>query len=471
MSKPDVLIIGGGVIGSAIAYELQREGAQVTLLERTSIASGASGVSAAMLEAQLDAREEGPFTELALASRALFPDLSQQLNEFTGIDIGYEACGILRLATDDAERRLLRDRLEWQQARGLSAEWLEPDVVALRFPALGGRNTGALFYKDDGQVIASRFTTGLAEGARQYGAVIREGIQVTGFKTNGRRVTEVLTDQGAMSAGQVILAAGPWSAGLARRLNFSLPIEPVRGQMLIYKTVERLLPAPVYTSEGYFTPKIDGTLLVGSTAERVGFTCETTPLGIEKLQSFATKRLPILIDIPYAAAVAGLRPGSLPDNLPAIGPVPDWDNVSVAAGHYRNGILLAPITAKLPLLWQVQEKNNVVGILSPVTGNSHGAMGILKSSKKGLSIQEAASKGLGVSARAAGWTLSHARFGRLPAVKVVSSLKNDPSQKMVQYYVQAGDDLFLIQCVAPASEWNAYSGLFATMIRTFQFSN
>ena len=347
MSKPDVLIIGGGVIGSAIAYELQSQGAQVTLVERGAVASGASGMSAAMLEGQLDAREEGPFTELALASRALFPDLAKNLQDLAGVDIGYEACGILRLALDDAERRVLRDRLEWQKARSLAVEWLEPEAVAARFSALGGRNAGAIFYAEDGQVIASRFTSALAEAARRKGVVLKENTQVTGFKTDGRRVTDVLTDHGALHAGHVIFAAGPWSSGLARRLGFALPIEPVRGQMLIFKTAERLLPAPVYTSEGYLTPKTDGTLLVGSTAERVGFACETTPLGIEKLQSFAMKRLPVLMDVPYAGAVAGLRPGSLPDNLPAIGPLPDWDNVSVAAGHYRNGILLAPITAKL----------------------------------------------------------------------------------------------------------------------------
>ena len=125
---------------------------------------------------------------------------------------------------------------------------------------------------------------------------------------------------------------------------------------------------------------------------------------------------------------------------------------------------------KLPDVWQVQEKDNVVGFTSPVKGNTHGAMGILKSSKKGVSIQEAASKGLGVSVRAAGWTLTNARFGGLPAVKVVSAMKDDPTQKMVQYYVQEGEDLFLIQCIAPVSEWSDYNALFATMIRTFQFS-
>ncbi len=347
MPKRSVIVIGGGVIGSAIAYELQSQGAQVTLLEKTSIASGASGMSAAMLEAQLDAREEGPFTDLALASRALFPGLSKDLKTQLGLDIGYEACGILRLATDDAERRLLKHRLEWQQVRGLGVEWLEPDQVALRYPRLGGRHTGAIFYVEDGQVIAGRLTSALAEAARRKGAAIHEQVHVSGFKVEGRHVAGVLTENEVYSADAVVLAAGPWSAGLARRLGFALPIEPVRGQMLIFKTEERLLPCPIYTSEGYLTPKSDGTLLVGSTAERVGFSCETTPLGIEKLQSFVAKRLPALMDVPYLGATAGLRPGSLPDNLPAIGPLPDWDNVSVAAGHYRNGILLAPITAKL----------------------------------------------------------------------------------------------------------------------------
>lgn len=125
---------------------------------------------------------------------------------------------------------------------------------------------------------------------------------------------------------------------------------------------------------------------------------------------------------------------------------------------------------KLPNVWQVKENKNVVGFTSPVHGNGHAAMGILKSSKKGLSLQDAAKKELGVSGRAEGWTLSNAQFAGLPALKVASLMKDDPTQKMVQFYVQAGDDLYLIQCIAPVSEWNTYNALFATMIRTFQFS-
>ncbi len=126
---------------------------------------------------------------------------------------------------------------------------------------------------------------------------------------------------------------------------------------------------------------------------------------------------------------------------------------------------------KLPNAWEVQEKKNVVGITSPVKGSSYAAMGILKSEKKGMSIWEAASRTLGVSARAEGWKITEAQFGGLPAMKVVSLLKNDPSQRMVQYYVRVGEDLYLIQCSAPVSEWTTYNALFATMIRTFQFSH
>ena len=135
---------------------------------------------------------------------------------------------------------------------------------------------------------------------------------------------------------------------------------------------------------------------------------------------------------------------------------------------YENSSL--HFTLKLPMEWQVKEKTNVIGFTSPTHGTSFGAMGILKSSKKGMSAQEAASRKLGVSVRAKGWKISTTQIAGLPALKVVSTLKNDPTQRIVQYYIQARDDLYLIQCIAPINEWTIYNTAFATMIRTFQFS-
>lgn len=347
MLKTDVLIIGGGVIGCSIAYELAKAGRRVHVLEQRTLGWGASGVSAAMLEAQLDMPESGPFHDLALASRDLFKPLSQELQHETGLSIGYERCGILRIAATEAERHDLEARFRWQAAQRQSVEWLEAAEARRRLLTWRGPNHGGIFYAGDGQVIASNFVKALVRAARQKGVEFSEGTEAVDFETASGRVTVVRTPKEALSAHQVILAGGAWAVPLAARLGFTLPIEPVRGQLISYRTPDRLIPWPVYVTEGYFTPKPDGTTWVGSTRERVGFVNETTPEAIEALKAFTKRCFPKLAAQPFDGARAGLRPGPLPDGLPAIGPVPDWSNVWIATGHYRNGVLLAPITAHL----------------------------------------------------------------------------------------------------------------------------
>lgn len=347
MTRPDVIVVGGGVMGSAIALELSKAGAKVLLLERGNIASGASGMSAAMLEAQLDSRAPGPFSDLAMASRALFPALASELLSLTGVDIGFEACGILQVASNEQELDVLHHQLEWQKDKGWNVEWWDPTTVRTRVAGLAGPVTGGGFFPEDGQVNASRFTSALAEGARRLGAVVREGTAVTGFLTEGRRVIGVEIGSEWFKAEHVVLAAGPWTRPIGFLLQVFLPIEPVRGQLLIFKTPHRLFPSPVYTSEGYIVPKRDGLTLVGTTNERVGFNMETTEEAVDQLRAFVVKRFPALQDQPFAGAVAGLRPAGPPDQLPIIGPIPPWQGLWVASGHYRNGILLAPITAQI----------------------------------------------------------------------------------------------------------------------------
>jgi glycine oxidase len=343
--KTDVLIIGGGVIGSSAAYELSKAGKKVALLERHDIGSGASGMSAAGLEAQLDVREgDASFSNLLIESRALFPELAKELAAI-GIDIGFEPCGILRLAKNEEESLKLKKRMDWQAGCGWRVEWFGENELKGRCPGLKGYGEG-LFYADDGQILASRFTSGLAEAARRRGCSVQEHCEVLSIHSSASSV-QVKTQKGSWDAGQVIIAAGPWADQLLSPLGMALHLEPVRGQLLLLDMPKRLLPFMIYTAQGYLVPKADGTLIIGTTQERVGFSTATTETAVHSLKKFALATVPELARCRFIGAVAGLRPGGLPGDIPAIGPLPGIDNVFVAAGHFKNGMLLAPITAKM----------------------------------------------------------------------------------------------------------------------------
>jgi glycine oxidase len=341
----DVVIVGGGVIGCAIAYHLASAGVSVTLFERKEVAGEASGAAAGMLAPLSESPRPGPFVELCLASLSLFPALADALREETGIDIEYVPSGILRVALSEDEERELRQRLEWQRSLGLPLEWVDGEALRRLEPRLAPAR-GALYSPQEHQVSAGRLTQALAQAAARRGAVLHQGVAVTGLLTNGRRATGVRTPSGKVSGGQVVLAAGPWTGAFARRLGVPLPVRPVRGQMLALADFALPLRHIVWGEAAYLVPKANGFLFVGATVEDVGFRSTTTVRGQRGLERGARGLVPSLAHGEVASSWAALRPGS-PDGLPILGPVPGWDGLSVASGHYRNGILLAPITGRL----------------------------------------------------------------------------------------------------------------------------
>ena len=342
----DVVIVGGGVIGCAIAYHLTAAGATVTLLERGEIGGEASGAAAGMLAPLSESPRPGPFVELCLASLRLFPALADALREETGIDIEYLPSGILRVALTEGEERDLHHRLEWQRPLGLPLEWVDGDALRRLEPRLAPPPYGGLYSPQEHQVSAGRLTQALAQAAARRGAVIQQGVAVTGLLANGRQVVGVGTSAGRVSGGQVVLAAGPWTSAFGRRLGVPLPVRPVRGQMLAFADLTLSLRHIVWGQAAYLVPKANGFLFVGATVEDVGFRTSTTVSGQRKLQRGARGLVPSLAHSQIASSWAALRPGS-PDGLPILGAVPGWDGLSVAGGHYRNGILLAPISGRL----------------------------------------------------------------------------------------------------------------------------
>jgi len=344
---PDVVIVGGGVIGCSIAYYLAREGVKATVLEKGEIGNEASRAAAGMLAPLAEAEEDGPFQELGLASLRMFPDLVEALKQECGVDIEYLRSGILRVALTEREAEHLEGFARRRPSPGLELHWLDPGELRAIEPGLSPAARGALYSPEEHQVNADRLVQALAKAAAGHGADLRQSTGVTGLVKQGMRVTGVRTANGKLAAGHVVLAAGAWAARLVEGVDtIRLPIFPVRGQMMALPASRSPLRHIVWSEQGYLVPKANGFVFAGATVERVGFRKNVTIRGLDALRRMAKSLLPRLGGLDAVDAWAGFRPGSA-DGLPILGPLPGWEGLSVASGHFRNGILLAPITGWL----------------------------------------------------------------------------------------------------------------------------
>jgi glycine oxidase len=346
---PDVLIVGGGIIGSAVAYFLSLGGARVVLLEREHLAAGASGVAAGMLAPQVEAPFDDPFFELTLKGRAEHAPLAASLLEDVGLDVEYRATGVVRVAQDEAERTELRRRQSWQSARGLRATWLEPGELGQIEPLLGGvvgrMLAGGVWLPDEGQVRGSRLVQALAAASVKRGARIQEGSWATGLVVTGDRVTGVRTPTGTLAAPTVVLAAGVWSPDLTGELGLSLPVAPVKGQLITLRALNRPLQHVIWSGECYLVPKVGGEVILGATVEEGNYDRRPTLAGIGALSEAALEFLPWAGGLVVEGIWAGLRPAA-PDRFPIVGRAPGFSNLILATAHFRNGILLGPLTGR-----------------------------------------------------------------------------------------------------------------------------
>lgn len=346
MQTQDVIIIGGGVIGCSIAYHLAKKGADVVVLERDHIGAHASSAAAGMLGAQVEMAFPGPMIELCLRSRAMFPELGRDLYQWSGLDIELNTAGLLRVAWDRTEAEQLRDRARWQRELGGRAEWWETRSVREDEPEVGTGISGALFLPDDAQVSAPRLTLAFARAAQALGARLMEGCEVTGFLTEGDRVTGVETANGVFRAGTVVLAAGAWSGVMARRLGLHLPVFPVKGESLALRPNRQLLQKTLFAHGCYLVPKADGRIVVGATEREHDFSAGVSLGAIHQLAEEAVRLIPSLAQADLFTYWSSVRPGS-GDGLPLMGPLAAVRGLYVASGHFRNGILLSPITGAL----------------------------------------------------------------------------------------------------------------------------
>lgn len=340
---PEILIVGGGVIGCAIARELAGRGRRVRLLERARPGAEASSAAAGILSPQSDGRVPGPLFDLALESRSLYADWVAEIEVETGLSVGYRRTGLLRCARDEEDARAL-DVFLWQRDRGLAVEVWEADRLARR---LGGRLAPSirrgLFFPDEAVVDPARLVEALARSARLRGVEIREGVAVRGLRIENGRCLGVETGAESLRAGTVIVAAGAWSS-LDGRLPFQMPVEPVRGQMIELEMGPASPDTVLLTDAAYLVPRENGRVFVGATVEHEGFRKEVTAGGLQALLASASDFFPSVRSARFLRAWAGLRPGT-PDGLPVLGAC-EVERLLFATGHFRSGILLAPVTAR-----------------------------------------------------------------------------------------------------------------------------
>jgi len=349
----DVVIIGGGVMGCSIAYKLAKQGVPGIVLERGRFGGGASGAAAGVISPlwHVDPAVESMW-RLGMRSLELFPSLAAELSE-AGVDPEFRQTGVLKLAFTEEQADELRRNLVWQSELELDVVWLDPAQVAQREPEVRPAVLGGVFSPREGYVRGQRLVDSLVHAAGRLGAQFHQGIEVLGLRCEGRRVTGVDTPAGGIDAGQVVLAAGPWSGIPARWLpeardsdSPAIPVRLVKGERILLRKPGFLPRSPVRNFEAYVVPRLDGTVLVAATREEGRSDELVTAGGVSQMIAAATLSFPSLADAQFISGRAGVRPAT-PDGMPVLGPMPEIEGFSIAAGHDAVGIMLSPGTAEL----------------------------------------------------------------------------------------------------------------------------
>jgi glycine oxidase len=350
-SSSDVVVVGAGAVGLAVAWRAAQTGLRVTVLERAGKAgAGTSSVAAGMLAPISETiATELPLMRLGLESVNIYPAFVEELQAATGMDPGYLRCGTLLAARDGDEAASLARELELRQSLGLTVHRLLASEARRLEPALAPTLRLALEIPDDHAIDPRKLTAALAQALTAAGGELRLGAPVNGVATSGDRITGVRLDDGSeVPAGDVVVAAGPWSSALdGIPGGATIPVHPIKGQILRLHdpagpgTLTRVLRM----TGGYMVPRGDGRYVLGATMEERGFDTTVTGGGVYDLLRNAFELLPSVTELVIDELSAGLRPAT-PDNLPALGPgaIP---GLHWAVGHYRHGILLTPITAEL----------------------------------------------------------------------------------------------------------------------------
>ncbi|MCI0660330.1 MAG: glycine oxidase ThiO [Acidobacteria bacterium] len=349
----DAAIIGGGVIGCSIAWRLAQSGLRVALVERGDPGCESSRAAGGMLAPLVEADRMDDFYQLAVASRASYPHFAAELREASGIDVEYRAEGTLYLALTEEDEEELERRWMWQHSAGLNVKRLNAESTLRIEPLISEKLRWALMFPDDHQVNNRQLMIALTHAARKAGARIlthTETLQLNiDSKAGQKQIRGIRTTRGQIKSDCVIVAAGSWSTLLTFETGHSpgrFQVDPVRGQMVGLEMPIPPIRHVLYSRHAYLIPRLNGSLIAGSTTEHTGYDRRVTAGGIASIIERAVRMLPCISGLAITETWAGLRPRSS-DELPIIGQDPSVSGLIYATGHYRNGILLAPITAKI----------------------------------------------------------------------------------------------------------------------------
>lgn len=349
--SPDVVIVGGGVIGAAVAYFLAKRGIPCSLLDKGRIGGESSNAASGILSSSPG---ESQYSRLAQRSLSLFHELTPVIREESGIDIEFFECGDLTLAMNENDAIALRGLAGQLSAMGDDVRWVGSDVLREMEPLLNPAIPGGMFASASCRVNNQRLASALVLAAQRYGAEVRQGVEVTGIAVENGRVSGVMQRQGFTGANIVVLAAGAWTGAMDRWLyddqapsDTRVPmVKPVKGVNLNVQPARGSVGRMIHGSWGILVPRNDGSMIVGATVEEAGFDTRVTAGDVHSILGVGNALMPSLRDAEINWSIAGLRPGS-GDDLPVIGRMPGYDNVLVASGHYRNGILLSLATGEV----------------------------------------------------------------------------------------------------------------------------
>lgn len=339
----DVLIIGGGVAGCATAYYLALAGVKTTIIEREGISSQASGFSAGGLNPLEGSCIPGPLSDLAMTSFKLHKELWGKLKNETGIDIQSRIVSLTKVAFAEEEFPELQESLnhfEAARTEGFSGEWLNREEILALEPRLSPRLIGGVRLYGNAALSSLRFTQALANAAQKLGATVRTGA-ARGVRLDNGRVLSVILDDGEIPCGQVVLAAGPWSREAEPWLDISLPVDPLKGEILRLQLDGPPLAADFHGAGASLYPRQDGLVWCGTTETNEGFNKEPTEAAKATILNAAAELLPDLAQAKLIRHTACLRPIT-PDYMPIVGRAPGWDNVYLATGAGKKGVLLSP---------------------------------------------------------------------------------------------------------------------------------
>lgn len=344
-SMPDIVLIGGGVIGLSIAYELATRGASVRVLDQGPFGQESSWAGAGMITPGNPLGAKSPETRLRAESFVLWPDWAARLREESGIDTGFSRCGGIELSPDRSASNIAAIAAQFQ-SEGVRAELIDSRELRTLEPNLTPKHGAGVHLPDYCQVRNPRLLKALLAACVTRGVEFSAGSPAIGFEHSSSRVTAVRSPTETISAGQFVVCSGAWSQSVLAQVGCSIQVAPVRGQIVLLEALPLPTRRILEVGKRYIVPRADGRLLIGSTEEHVGFEKRNTAEAIAELIGFGGELIPSLKTARFERCWSGLRPGS-PTGLPYLGRVPNSDNLFVAAGHFRAGLMLSPITAVL----------------------------------------------------------------------------------------------------------------------------